>query len=247
MIKGNFKGNFKGKLGGYKEPSKGMNELFAYYNFVSDQREGFVRIMLHINKLINQLKDNGNISEYVELRARIKAPMSAIRNDRKKTLDDVFGMEVLTATESEIEIVKNEIEKYMIANEERCNKWDKPNGYKAEHRMLTLRKDKTEQLGLENEEYENIPEIEFQFKTFEVAINAAIGNASHSKYKNVNQAEIQERYDKNGFSKNQIPIMWVSDHGRMRALSNEEVLKKMYPFLDTRKNKDRDKDEGEER
>ncbi len=52
MIKGNFKGNFKGKLGGYKEPSKGMNELFAYYNFVSDQREGFVRIMLHINKLI---------------------------------------------------------------------------------------------------------------------------------------------------------------------------------------------------
>ena len=84
MIKGNFKGNFKGKLGGYKEPSKGMNELLAYYNFVSDQREGFVRIMLHINKLINQLKDNGNISEYVELRARIKAPMSAIRNDRKK-------------------------------------------------------------------------------------------------------------------------------------------------------------------
>ena len=41
--------------------------------------------------------------------------------------------------------------------------------------------------------------------------------------------------------------MWVSDHGRMRALSNEEILKKMYPFLDTRKNKDRDKDEGEER
>ena len=227
----------------YKVLNKELSELLAYYNFVSDQREGFVSIMLHINKLINQLKNNGNISEYVELRARIKAPISAIRNDRKKTLDDVFGMEILTATENEIEIVKNEIEKYMIANEERCNKWDKPNGYKAEHRMLTLRKDKREQLGLENEEYENIPEIEFQFKTLEVAVNAATGNASHSQYKNVNQAEIQEKYDKDGFSKNEIPFMWVSDHGRMRALSNEEILKKMYPFLDARKNKN----EGEGR
>ena len=236
----------KGELKKYRAPTKDLNELLAYYNFVSDQREGFVRIILHINSLLNKLKDNGNISEYVELRARIKAPMSAIKNDRKKTLDDVFGIEILTATEKEIEIVKNEIEKYMIANEERCNKWDKPNGYKAEHRMLTLKKDKTEQLGLENEEYENIPEIEFQFKTLEVAINAAIGNASHSKYKNVNQEEIQKRYDTNGFSRTEIPKMWVSDHGRMRALSNEEILKKMYPFLDTRKNKDRDKDEGEE-
>ena len=101
-------------------------------------------------------------------------------------------MEVLAATEDELEVIKNKIEEYMVANEERCNKWDKPNGYKAEHRMLTLKKDKTALLGLENEEYENIPEIEFQFKTLEVAINAATGKASHSTYKQVDKEEINQ-------------------------------------------------------
>lgn len=220
-----------------------IEQFYAYYNYVSDQRESFIVIMLKINKIINELKNQGEISDYVELRARIKSPKSAFKNDKNKALDDIFGMEVLAATEDELEVIKNKIEEYMVANKEECNKWDKPNGYKAEHRMLTLKKDKTALLGLENEEYENIPEIEFQFKTLEVAINAATGKASHSTYKQVDKEEIQRKYDNHQFSPYDIPAMWVSENGRMRALKMEEILRKMYPFLVMKK----DKEKGEER
>lgn len=221
------------------EQAKEIQDLMAYYNFVSDQRESFIVIMLHINRIINTLKENGDISEYVELRARIKAPQSALKNDKYKALDDVFGIEVITATEDEIETIKQKVEECMNVNQEKCNKWDKPNGYKAEHRMLTLKKEKTALLGLENEEYENIPEIEFQFKTLEVAINAANGKSAHVIYKNVNQEEIQKKYDNKEFKQQDLPSMWISEKGRMRALNQEEILKKMYPFLKIKKEKNK--------
>ena len=218
-----------------------QNNMFGYYKYVSDQRESFIRIMLFINDIINELKHNGKISEYTEFRARIKSLKSAMGNDESKTLDDVFGMEIITAIEEEIEIIKQEIEKNMNINENRSKKLNKPNGYKAGHRMVTLKKEKTSLLGLENEEYERIPQIEIQYKTIEVAIRAAEGTASHTAYKGESMEEIQNKYDNNKFDIFELPDMWISDKERMRSLNKNEILKKMYPFLKINKERGEEK------
>lgn len=221
----------------YEKMQKMQNDMFGYYKYVSDQRESFIRIMLFINDIINELKDNGKISEYTEFRARIKSPKSAMGNDESKTLDDVFGMEIITAIEEEIEMIKQEIEKNMNIDEKRSKKLDKPNGYKAQHRMATLKKEKTSLVGLENEDYERVPQIEIQYKTLEVAIRTAVGTASHTAYKGENMEEIQNKYNNNEFNTFDLPDMWMSENRRMRALNRDEILKKMYPFLKLNKEK----------
>lgn len=117
-----------------------MQSLLDYNEYTVQQKPSFVKVMKFVNDLINNLKDNGELSEYTELRARIKAPKSALKNDAEKALDDSFGMEVITATEAEMDRVMRECRKWMTTQKEKNH--DKPNGYKAKHRIMTFKKDK---------------------------------------------------------------------------------------------------------
>jgi len=210
-----------------------MQDLHEYNQYVVQQKKLFEKIMFYINELINNLRDYGEISEYTEVRARIKAPKSALNNDSIKTLDDTFGMEVITITEHEMKVVMEKIQQFMSIQKSKDH--DKPNGYKAKHRIMTFKKDELERLGLEEEMFDVVPMIEFQFKTFETIMRCLKGPAEHTIYKGEKKEIIQEKYDNNEYNVFEVPTMWVSKNGEMCMLTMEETLKKMYPFIRTKK------------
>lgn len=200
-----------------------------YNNYVYSQKKGFEALINFINNLTNKMKEDGKISDLFEIRARIKAPQSAIHNDDHKVLNDVFGMEIITATEEELYMVANAILKHMDIVSEK--KHDKANGYKALHRLLDLKKDEIENLDLDRKCIQ-IPLVEIQFKTMEVAVKSCGGTADHAIYKGETKEEVQRKYDNGEFSIfTNVPTMWVSRNGEIKMLSTEETLKKMYPFL----------------
>ena len=54
-----------------------MENIFEYNKYVYQQQEHFIIIMNYIDNIINEMLENGEISEYGEFRARIKSPKSA--------------------------------------------------------------------------------------------------------------------------------------------------------------------------
>lgn len=235
-----------------------------YENFITSQKPGFLKLMNYINKLLYHYKISGDISEFVQFRARIKAPSSAFKNDNKKALDDVFGMELICATQEEIDFLVNQFlvnqnaNEYIEKNTQSTDKnsnflkilrykfHDKDNGYKAQHYSLCLDYKKLNllysdhELPKDPEKLEEllskIPLVEFQFKTIEVATKSSIGSAAHSTYKNVNPKEIQADFNNFKLQRgNTLPYMWVSSNSAnkpfMKELNDDEVAKKLYPFL----------------
>lgn len=217
------------------------DQLELYDDYISHQKEPFKAIMYYFNDMLTALKQEGKISDFTEFRARIKAPQSALYNDNieSKVLDDVFAMEFIGATEKEVNFLLSAIEKKTITTRKKDH--DKPNGYKAKHRVFSINaetsKEIAEKFGIEDTTF--FPLIECQFKTIAVAIEANTGTAAHIDYKNIDPKAIQRKYDKGEFRLGyDIPQMWVSKDGEMKKLSSDETLKKLYPFLNISKNKD---------
>ena len=219
-----------------------LSELEArrvYEEFVESQKEQFLLFINYLNKYINELREEGIISQFLEFRARIKTSNSALNNYEKKALDDIFGMEFICATDTEIEIVKSKIKKLVYIHKEKQH--NKENGYKATHHSCSIIDELVEKLnniaeskGKPRKMNVEFPVIEIQYKTIEVEYQATYGTASHEKYKNTQLPELQKLYD-TGLLKvgKHIPRMWISDsnNNEMRELRMEEVLKKMYPSL----------------
>lgn len=221
------------------EEKENTSQMLAVYNeFIVNQREGFLNIMNFTNSIINRLINDGTISEFIEMRARIKAPVSAIQNDSKKALDDIFGIEIIGAREEELLIIREKLENVMQKTKQRNH--NKNNGYKATHICYAFKKDKINSLNSPNINENYLPVIEFQFKTTEVAARCKYGKqADHSGYKNVNPQNIQKEYDEGKMRIfTTVPTMWERDRykGDMILLTEEEILKKLYPFLKLRRN-----------
>ena len=210
--------------------------LNEYQNFVSSQKTSFLDLMNYINNLLIKHKQQGDLSSFVEFRARIKAADSAISNDSSKTLDDVFGMELICATEDEINFLVDKLTSFMKIS--RTKEHNKKNGYKAKHYYLYLDPELNNLITSNLQETEYMPLVEFQFKTIEVAIKASNGSAAHSDYKPVDKNAIQQAFDnhflKVGFN---LPFMWVSssdiNNCEMKLLSADETAKVLYPFINT--------------
>lgn len=220
----------------YEERVNERMRLLLYDDYITEQRKGFVAVMDFINDRIQNLIDQGEISDFIEIRARIKSAESALKNDDTKALDDIFGMEIITATEEEYDKIIKKMTPYMI--ETKSKNHNKPNGYKAKHRYWTFKKEKMQYLEEQLNYETNIPMIEIQFKTAEVQISCNIGSANHETYKGQKREDIQEKYDKGEFNMFNTPFMWVSEKEnhkiKMKLLEDEETLKKIYPFLNTK-------------
>ncbi len=212
--------------------------LELYHNFVYSQKNEFKALMYYFNDMLSTLKEKGEISEFTEFRARIKAPQSALHNDPKKALDDVFAMEFIGATEKEVDYILKKISDKSIVTREKNH--NKSNGYKAKHRVFNIKKEVAEEIAQKfNVNENNFPLFECQFKTIAVAIEANTGTAAHINYKGLDPKIIQKKYDRNEFILGyNIPQMWVSKDNKMVELSSDETLKKLYPFLDLTKKKD---------
>ena len=227
------------------EKRNSMQELYDYNKYVMQQEEEFVKVMNFVNEIINDLIEDREISEFVEIRARIKSQKSVLTNDLVKAVDDVFGMEIITPTEQEYNRVIEELKEWMTIQKEKQH--NKKNGYKATHLAMTLKKEHVNAVEIEEDKYEEIPMIEFQFKTIETMIRSSRGDAVHSKYKGESLEEIQRKYDAGEYSEGssgvfELPSMWKSFRGKMRLLDTEETLQTMHPFLKINK-----KQKGEQR
>ena len=217
-----------------KEERNTMQDLYHYNKYVMQQVGEFVKIMEFVNNVVNDLIDEREITEFSEVRARVKSQKSVLKNDPIKAVDDVFGIEVITATEPEYEKIIKELKRYMSIQKEKNH--DKKNGYKAKHLTMTLKKEYLEDIKISKENYEQVPMIEYQFKTIEVLIKSLTGEAAHTMYKGEELEEVQKKYDSGMYEDGEngifeLPIMWRSKQRKMEILNTEEVLKAMYPYL----------------
>lgn len=215
-----------------------MEDLYVYNKFIMQQEDEFVKIMNFVNDIINDLIENRKITAFTQVRARIKSQKSVLQNDPIKAVDDVFGMEIITATEQEYKKIVEALKVWMSVQKEKHH--DKENGYKATHLAMTLKKEHINAVDIKECKYEEIPMIEFQFKTIETMICASVGQAAHTTYKGDNLEEIQRKYDAGEYSNGssgifELPTMWASEKGKMRLLNTQEVLEAMYPYLKTKK------------
>ena len=217
----------------------------TYERFVLEQQEKFVLCINYLNQYVNELRKQGFISPFLQFYARIKATNSALKNYEKKALDDIFGIEFICATEKEIEILQQALEPILKVH--KVKQHNKTNGYKAIHTSCSIKEgarekiiSKTEQEEIEKDKF---PVMEVQYKTIDVYYEAVYGTASHEKYKDTKIPQLQALYDNDSLTVGEyIPYMWISDNNNddMREMTTEEVLKKMYPSLKLKGNKEQE-------
>lgn len=105
-----------------------VEQEMIYKEFVDMQKGHFVSYMNFLNAELCVLKHYGIVSDFTRFLARIKSTESAIKNDKEKTLNDAFGVEVDSGTPGEFaftamlfmdtlketkESVKNQTNKYV--------------------------------------------------------------------------------------------------------------------------------------
>lgn len=92
-----------------------------------------------VNEIIRTLQKRGELSQYVILKGRTKSQLSAqTKASKKTTLNDVLGIEIVVASEKELETILNYINIYFTTFD--SDKYDvttkkikKQNGYEATH------------------------------------------------------------------------------------------------------------------
>lgn len=235
-MENDFKNQIKVILPSEKEKENIFNE------YLNEQQEQFIRIINYINEYMNTLREKGIISSFLEMRARIKSKESAFNNDGVKALNDVFGMELICASEEEINIAIESLSKLFIVVKRKVH--NNKNGYKALHYTCSAKEDLIELLWQMQFEKDYIPLIEFQYKTIAVDYRSTYGKKNHEEYKHTDIEQVQRLYDEGKLIQGKnIPYMWISDSNnkKMRKLTVEETIKKMYPSI---KMKEKYKEQG---
>lgn len=218
-----------------------------YKRYVAEQQEQFIAFINYLNQYLNKLKEQNEVLKNVQLRARIKATKSALKNYEIKALNDVFGIEFVCENEEGLKMLQNEMSR--ILNVTRIKVHNKKNGYKAVHYSYTMKQELVnklnillEQKGIKPVGWDLFPLIEIQYKTSNVFGEANLGKANYQKYKHVKKAQlkrIKQLYESGELAVGElIPYMWMSNSidGKMKKLSTEEILRKMYPTLDITNN-----------
>lgn len=102
-----------------------------YIEFIEQQKGTFETYINFINEVLCELKKYRLVHDSTRMSARIKASDSAVNNDSKKALDDVFGLEIDFSNESEKELIEQLITSTISITKEKHH--NKKNGYKAYH------------------------------------------------------------------------------------------------------------------
>lgn len=102
-----------------------------YIKYVEQQKDSFEVYINFINELLCELKKYRLVHDSTRMSARVKSSDSAVNNDSKKALDDVFGLEIDFSNESEKELIEQIVASTITITKEKHH--DKKNGYKAYH------------------------------------------------------------------------------------------------------------------
>lgn len=91
-----------------------------YNDYVRTQKDGFVKALSVVDDTLEKLRLEGKISEYAKWYARIKHFENAMKNEndnvnndkeQNKALDDVFGVRILGASDNELKIIQDSLER----------------------------------------------------------------------------------------------------------------------------------------
>ncbi len=115
-----------------KQEEYKAEQVEAYKNFISEALPGYIEFMKALNHTITHLEANGIIGK-TKLRTRLKAINSALKNTEGKTLDDVFGFEIVTENERDKEILMLIIHNIFVGKYAKQKNHNKSNGYFAHH------------------------------------------------------------------------------------------------------------------
>lgn len=125
-------------------------KIEAYREFLSEAMPGYIAFMEAINHTITELEADGMIGK-TKIKTRIKAVNSALNNTEEKTLDDIFGFEIITESERDKEILMLIIHNLFVEKYARHKNHNKSNGYFAHHCTGAVKRelDGMECIGLE--------------------------------------------------------------------------------------------------
>lgn len=124
-----------------------LRDMDTYRKYLTDNISGFIDFMETFNQCINIMVSNMYLPPTVEFKARIKDCVGAVKTTTRKTLDDIFGFEIITPTETEKEVLMLFV--HTIFDDEFCfraKNHNKSNGYKAHHCVGVLRNEISEDL-----------------------------------------------------------------------------------------------------
>ncbi len=136
-----------------KPESKFRQEIDIYRDLIESSLPGFFFFMEGLNKALNMLEDEFIMSN-LEFRARIKDAIGTMQTTEFKPLDDIFGFEIITPNETDKELLMlliNKIFEEKICSRER--KHNKSNGYRAYHRVGSVKTNYSDQDFYNIEEY----------------------------------------------------------------------------------------------
>lgn len=126
-------------------------KIEAYKDFVYEAMPGYIAFLEAINHTITELELEGIIGK-AKLKSRVKAINSALQNTEEKTLDDIFGFEIILENERDKEILMLIIHNLFVEKYVRQKNHNKSNGYFAHHCTGAVKNelDGTESLELQN-------------------------------------------------------------------------------------------------
>ena len=115
-----------------KEDEQKSRNIDGYKNFLTDAMAGYIAFLEALNHTITELEIQGIIGK-VSLRSRIKALNSSLLNTDIKTLDDIFGFEIVAQNERDKEILMVIIHNLFLEKTAKHKNHNKSNGYFAHH------------------------------------------------------------------------------------------------------------------
>ena len=100
-----------------------LRSIALYHQYIAKMLPKFLSKLETINSIIKRLQKNGKVSQYVSLNARIKSQFSAqTKSSQKAKINDVLGIEIIAATEKELNTILNSLDMFFtIVDEDEYN------------------------------------------------------------------------------------------------------------------------------
>ena len=210
-----------------------MQELNAlrrgYEQKIAQKKSGFELMAKMIGYTIQEMGKAGLLENEVEVWGRLKSFKSAYENYHKKAIDDCFGIRIIAKNDKDLEKIQQQLDKIFIVEKTKDHGKKSNTKYNAVHQMIRMNEHyaDTHKLNIEG-----MPIIEIQFWNNELENMCETGEISYSKLKHKDLKKIQTVYKQNPFEVyRNLPTYYEIRGNKIRMLSAEETLRKIYPDL----------------
>ena len=204
----------------------------VYNSFIEGQFAGFEKTATMIGYIVERMQEANIISGNVSISGRIKSFKSVYENTGKKAVDDCFGLRIIGPVE-DLRKIEHEIKKFFIVDATKDHGRKNNSAYNAIHEMIHVIKPASDDNGKTRDiNSEKFPEIEIQYWDEELMHKCLYGELSYAKYKSKDLQNIMSRLaeDRDAVLAD-LPMFYIIEGERMKALTAEETLYKMYPEI----------------